>query len=117
VANTNVLNDADISDSREPRVRGVQPLMFDVLHFEPRSPSRLDEIRVQCCPSEKNNGEEIEAGWQVRCHSRGDVQAEKVPLDRCRRQAEQVAFSYTFYRGGKRTCAVAVGRGGRDDGA
>jgi hypothetical protein len=31
----------------------------------------------------------------------GDVQAEKVALDRCRRQAEQVAFSYTFYRGGK----------------
>jgi hypothetical protein len=63
MANTNVSNDADISDSREPKVRGVQPLMFDVLHFEPRSPSRLDGIRVQCRPSEKNNGEVQIEGW------------------------------------------------------
>jgi hypothetical protein len=29
---------------------------------------------------------QIEAGWQVRCHT-SDVQAEKAPLDRCCRQS------------------------------
>ena len=43
----------------------------------------------------------------------GDVQAEKVPLDYYCRQAKQLAFPYTFYRGGKRTCAVAVGHDDR----
>lgn len=60
-----VSNEADIPDSVLGNQKSrFQSFMFDILRVEPRSPSRLNEIRVNCCRTQKNNGDApIRAGW------------------------------------------------------